>query len=395
MAKYCINDLELKGKRLLIRVDFNVPLNDQGAITDDTRIRAALPTVTYALDHGAKVLLLSHLGRPKGVRSARFSLSPVAPRLAAMLGRPVEMAEDCVGPAVKARIDRMGAGQVLMLENCRFHPGEETNDKEFSRALAELCDLYVNDAFGAAHRAHASTVGVTRFVERAASGFLMRRELEQLGALLDSPKRPFMAILGGAKVSDKIAVLGNLLPGLDSVMIGGGMAYTFLKAQGLEVGGSRVEADSLHAARDATREAERAKVAIHLPGDHVIAERLDASAPARVVEGAIPSGWLGLDIGPATRDRFVQEIGRARTIFWNGPMGVFELAPFREGTYAIARALAASGAHTVVGGGDTAAALAGAGVGEKITHISTGGGASLEFLEGKELPGIAALPEKV
>jgi len=394
MAKYCIDDLELKGKRLLIRVDFNVPLDALGAITDDTRVRAALPTLTYALDRGAKVLLLSHLGRPKGVRSARFSLAPVAPRLAALLGRPVEMAEDCLGATVRGRIDRMGAGQVLMLENCRFHPEEEQNDERFSRALADLCDLYVDDAFGAAHRAHASTVGVTKFVTQAACGFLMRRELEQLGALLDSPKRPFMAILGGAKVSDKIGVLANLLSGLDSVMIGGGMAYTFLKAQGHEVGNSRLEPDYLSAARETMRGAERARVPIRLPSDHVIAERLDASAPAEVVEGAIPSGWSGLDIGPATRDRFVQEIGRAKTIFWNGPMGVFELSPFREGTFTIARALAASGAHTVVGGGDTAAALAAAGVSERISHISTGGGASLEFLEGKELPGIAALADK-
>ncbi len=392
--KYCIDDLELRGKRLLIRVDFNVPLDEQGTITDDTRIRAALPTITYAVEHGARVLLLSHLGRPKGRRSAKLSLTPVAVRLAALLGRPVEMAEDCVGPSVRARIDRMGAGHLVMLENCRFHPGEEENDETFSRTLAELCDLYVNDAFGAAHRAHASTVGVTKFVARAACGFLMRRELQHLGALRDSPTRPFMAILGGAKISDKIGVLANLLSRIDSVMIGGGMAYTFLKAQGHGVGSSRVESDYLSVARETMMEAERAKVSICLPADHVIAERLDANAPVRVVEGTIPAGWLGLDIGPDTRGRFVQEIGRAKTVLWNGPMGVFELAPFREGTFTIAKALAVSRAHTVVGGGDTAAAVARAGVGKQITHISTGGGASLEFLEGKALPGIAALADK-
>lgn len=394
MAKLCIDDLDLKGKRLLIRVDFNVPLDEQGAVTDDTRVRAALPTINYAVHHGAMALLLSHLGRPKGGPSAKLSLRPVAARLSALLGRPVEMADDCVGDGVKIRIDGMAEGQVLMLENCRFHSGEEKNDETFARSLAELCDLYVNDAFGAAHRAHASTVGVTRFVKQAACGFLMRTELEHLGALLDSPKRPFVTILGGAKVSDKIGVLTNLLSKVDSFVIGGGMAYTFLKAQGYEVGSSLVEADRLSMARETMEEARRSKVAIHLPTDHIIAERIDANAPTRRVEGTIPIGWLGLDIGPSTLARFVREVGRAGTVLWNGPMGVFEMPPFREGTFAIARAVATSGAHSVVGGGDTAAAVAQAGVAEKMTHISTGGGASLELLEGKELPGIAALSEK-
>jgi len=392
--KYCIDDLELKGKRLLIRVDFNVPLDEQGTITDDTRVRAALPTINYAIGHGAKVLLISHLGRPKGGPSAKFSLRPVAVRLSALLRRPVEMAEDCVGPQVKAQIGMMGAGQVLMLENCRFHSEEEKNDEAFTRALADLCDLYVNDAFGAAHRAHASTVGVTRFVKQAACGFLMRTELQQLGALLDSPKQPFVAILGGAKVSDKIGVLANLFSKVDSFLIGGGMAYTFLKVQGHDVGGSLVEADRLTVAAETMEQARRAKVSIHLPTDHIIAERVDASAPTRRVEGAIPSGWMGLDIGPATLSRFVREIGQAKTILWNGPMGVFELLPFQGGTFGVARAVAASGAYSVIGGGDTAAAVAQAGVADKMTHISTGGGASLEFLEGKELPGIAALTDK-
>jgi len=394
MAKLCIDDLELKGKRLLIRVDFNVPLDDQGTITDDIRIRGALPTINYAVGQGAKVLLISHLGRPKGGPFSKFSLRPVAVRLSELLRRPVEMAEDCVGPDVKARIERMGAGQVLMLENCRFHPEEEKNDEAFARTLAHLCDLYVNDAFGAAHRAHASTVGVTRFVKQAACGFLMRTELQHLGALLDSPKRPFVTILGGAKVSDKIGVLANLLPKVDSFLIGGGMAYTFLKVQGQEVGSSLVEADRLTVAGETMERARRSKVAIHLPTDHIIAERVDAGAPTKRVEGTIPSGWMGLDIGPVTLSRFAQEVGQAKTILWNGPMGVFELPPFREGTFGLAKAVAASGADSVIGGGDTAAAVAQAGVADKMTHISTGGGASLEFIEGKELPGIAALTDK-
>lgn len=394
MAKLCIDDLKLSGKRLLIRVDFNVPMNEQGMITDDTRIRAALPTINYAVQHGAKVLLISHLGRPKGNPSLKFSLRPAAERLATLLGNPVGMAEDCVGSGVKARIDRMAAGQVMLLENCRFHLEEEKNDEEFSRALAELCDLYVNDAFGTAHRAHASTVGVTRFVSQSASGFLMQKELVQLGALLDHPKRPFIAILGGAKVSDKIGVLANLLPKVDSLLIGGGMAYTFLKAQGQEVGSSRFEADGLKIAQETMEQAGRSNVAIHLPSDHVIAERIDAHASTMQVEGSIPIGSMGLDIGPATISRFIREIERANTILWNGPMGVFELLPFREGTFALAKAVAAGHAHSVIGGGDTAAAVSLAGVAEQMTHISTGGGASLEFLEGKELPGIAALTDK-
>jgi phosphoglycerate kinase len=394
VAKLCIDDLDVGGKRLLIRVDFNVPLDERGEVADDTRLRATLPTITYAAERGAKVLLLSHLGRPKGAPSDRLSLRPVAVRLSALLGRPVAMAEDCVGPRVAARVDRMADGDILMLENSRFHPGEEENDQAFSRALADLCDVYVNDAFGTAHRAHASTVGVTRFVRQAACGFLMRRELEQLDALLGSAPRPFVAILGGAKVADKIGVMTNLLSRVDAFLVGGGMAYTFLKARGDAVGDSLVETDRLPVAGDVLRRAGRANVPIHLPGDHVIAERVAADAPARVVAGPIPSGWLGLDIGPETVRRFTQEIRRARTILWNGPMGVFELSPFQAGTFAIARAIAASGAHSVIGGGDTVAAVAQAGVAEQVTHISTGGGASLEYLEGAELPGVAALSDK-
>lgn len=394
MAKLCIDDLELQGKRLLIRVDFNVPIDEQGTITDDTRIRAALPTINHAVRHGAKVLLISHLGRPKGGPNPKFSLRPVVGRLTTLLGSQVEMAEDCIGQAVKARTDRMPPGQVLLLENCRFHSEEEKNDETFSRALAELCDLYVNDAFGTAHRAHASTVGVTRFVKQSACGFLMQTELKQLGMLLARPARPFIAILGGAKVSDKIGVLANLLPKVDGFLIGGGMAYTFLKAQGHEVGDSRVEADGLRIAQETMEQAGRLHVGIHLPSDHVIAERIAADAPTRHVDGTIPSGFMGLDIGPATIGRFVREVERAKTILWNGPMGVFELPPFQDGTFALAKAVATSGAHSVIGGGDTAAAVVQAGVAEQMTHISTGGGASLEFLEGKELPGIAALTDR-
>ena len=394
MPKLCIDDLELPGKRLLIRVDFNVPMDSHGTITDDTRIRAALPTISYAIRHGAKVLLISHLGRPKGGPNPKFSLGPVAERLAVLLGDSVEMAEDCVGAEVQARIDRMEPGHVLLLENCRFHPEEEKNDEKFAKALAELCDLYVNDAFGTAHRAHASTVGVTRFVKQSACGFLMQTEIKQLRTLLDRPERPFIAILGGAKVSDKIGVLANLLPKVDSLLIGGGMAYTFLKAQGHEVGSSRVEADGLRVAQETMEQARRSNVAIHLPSDHVIAERIDADAPTKQVEGSIPIGSMGLDIGSETISRFTREVGRAKTILWNGPMGVFELLPFREGTFALAKAVAACHAHSVIGGGDTAAAVSMAGVAEQMTHISTGGGASLEFLEGKELPGIAALTDK-
>ena len=393
MPKLSVDQLDLSGRRVFVRVDFNVPLED-GRVSDDTRITAAIPTIQCCLKAGASVVLASHLGRPKGQPDPRYSLAPVAGRLDEILGVPTPLLPDCIGPVVEERVRALGPGQAVVLENLRFHPGEEQNDDAFARALASPADVYVNDAFAAAHRAHASIEAITRYLQPAAAGLLMSRELATLERIFERPERPLWAILGGAKVSDKIGVLGNLLSGLDSVMIGGGMAYTFLKAQGREVGSSRLEPDYLTAARETMGQAERARVPIRLPADHVIAERLDASAPARVAEGAIPSGWLGLDIGPATRDRFVQEIGRAKTVFWNGPMGVFELAPFREGTFTIARALAASGAHTVVGGGDTVAALTGAGVGEKITHISTGGGASLEFLEGKELPGIAALPEK-
>jgi len=395
MAKMSITDVELKGKRVLMRVDFNVPLNEKQEVTDDTRIKAALPTIRYAMDKGAKLLLISHLGRPKGKVVPALSLAPVAARLSKLLGKPVPLAPDCIGEAVKAEAAKLQPGQVLMLENCRFHAGDEKNDEGMSRALAELCDLFVNDAFGTAHRAHASTVGVTKFVPVSVAGFLMAKEVEYLGRALHNPARPFVAVLGGAKVSDKIGVLKNLVTKVDALLVGGGMAYTFLKAQGMEIGASLLEADKLEMAKEILNQARAKGVTFLLPMDHIVAEKPDAAATTRIVDStAIPAGWMGLDIGPKAREAFAKVIRGAKTVVWNGPMGVFELVPFAEGTVAIARAIAASGATSIVGGGDSVAAVAQAGVTEKMTHISTGGGASLEFLEGIELPGVAALTEK-
>jgi phosphoglycerate kinase len=392
MQKLTIDRLELKGKRVLLRVDFNVPLDKSLRVSDDTRIRAALPTIRYAMDKGAKVILISHLGRPQGKVIPEMSLRPVAVRLSELLGKEVRMAEDCVGEKVKAEIERMKEGEVLLLENCRFHKEEEENDPAFSRALAELADIYVNDAFGTAHRAHASTVGVTRFLPVAAAGFLMQKEIRYLRDAIQRPERPFVAILGGAKVSDKIGVIRNLMTKVDSLLIGGAMAYTFEKAQGLAVGSSRVEEDKIALARELLQDASARGLRLLLPQDHVVAPTAEPGAPTQVVaSGSIPEGWKGLDIGPRTIEAYGAEIARARTIFWNGPLGVFEVEPFSRGTLAIARAIAASTATSIVGGGDSAAAVTQAGVAEAITHISTGGGASLEFLEGIELPGLAAL----
>ncbi|HWY48498.1 MAG TPA: phosphoglycerate kinase [Bryobacteraceae bacterium] len=390
MPKASIRDLDLKNKTVFIRVDFNVPLAPGGQkITSDKRIRESLPTIRYALEHGAAVILASHLGRPKGQPNPEMSLKPAAARLSELLGQPVRMAPDCVGPEVEKM--RPKPGEVLLLENLRFHAGEEQNDPGFSKQLASLCDVYVNDAFGSAHRAHASTVGMIQYVKHAASGLLMDKELEYLNKATKNPARPCIAILGGAKVSDKIEVIENLMKFVDQILIGGAMAYTFMKAQAQQVGKSLVEEDKVSLAKDLLA---RAGGKLLLPKDHVVAAELKEGAEHSVVK-EIPDGMIGVDIGPATIEAYAAAISRAKTIIWNGPMGVFEKPPFDRGTVALAQAVAASGAVSVVGGGDSEKAVKSAGVADKISHISTGGGASLEFLAGIELPGVAALPDKV
>jgi len=395
MPKLSIRDLSLNGKRVFMRVDFNVPLNDALEITDDTRIQASLPSTKLAVEKGARLILSSHLGRPKGKPNPKMSLKPAAARLSALLGKPVAFASDCIGPDVEAMAKAMKDGDVLLLENLRFHPEEEKNDPEFSKELAALAEVYVNDAFGSAHRAHASTEGITKFLSPCAAGLLMERELEYLGKAVQNLERPYIAIVGGAKVSDKIELLQNLMKFANSVLIGGAMAYTFLKAKGIEVGLSRVEDDKLDLARDLMQFGERREIKVCLPTDHIVAEKLDASAAAEVVNSdSIPTNRLGVDIGPATRAAYAAEIARAKTIVWNGPMGVFEIDQFAEGTLAVARAVADSPAVSIVGSGDSVAAVHKAGIEAKISHISTGGGASLEFLSGMTLPGVAALSEK-
>jgi len=389
MPKLSIRDLDLRGKRAFIRVDFNVPLAARGAeITSDKRIRASLPTIRYALEHNAGLVLASHLGRPKGKPNPEMSLRPAAHRLEELLGKTVRMAPDCIGPEVEAMLP--APGEVLLLENLRFHPEEEKNDPEFSRRLAVLADLYVNDAFGSAHRAHASTHGMVRLLPRAAAGLLMEKEIEYLTLVTENPPTPCVAILGGAKVSDKIEVIDNLLKFVDRILIGGAMAYTFLLARGEPVGRSLVESDKTDLARKLL---ENAGDKLMLPVDHVVAPEIKGDAPTAVVE-EVPADRMGLDIGPRTVDAYEAVIAGARTIIWNGPMGVFETPPFDRGTVAVAKAIAASGATSVVGGGDSEKAVKSAGVSDSITHISTGGGASLEFLAGIELPGVAVLPVK-
>ena len=396
MRKRTIETMEVRGRRVLVRVDFNVPIAD-GAIGDDTRIRAALPTIRAILAGGGKAILMSHLGRPKGVPDPAFTLRPVADRLQELLDAPVHFvdhATEPTGPATRQAIDLLNEGEVLVLENTRFHAGETKNDPELAGELAALADVYVNDAFGTCHRAHASTEGVAHRVEEAGMGLLLDKEIEYLSRLLDSPEPPYVAVLGGAKVSDKIGVIENLLDRVDALLIGGAMSYTFLKALGHETGASRVEADRLD---DAKALYEQACGKIRLPVDHVTARAFDNEAPRRIVSGAIPEGEMGLDIGPETIGEYARAIGEARTIVWNGPMGVFEMSNFAAGTFAVAKALAGATAHgalTVVGGGDSVAAVSQTGYEDLVSHVSTGGGAMLEFLEGKTLPGIAALSDR-
>jgi len=398
MTKLTIQDLDLRGKRVFVRVDFNVPLKD-GVVTDDTRIRETLPTLKLAMEKGGRLVLASHLGRPKGGPDAKYSLKPAAKKLEELLDKPVAFAADCVGPDAEAKSKALKDGDVLVLENVRFHPEEEKNDEAFSKQLAALCDdLFVCDAFGSAHRAHASVVGITRFVKQAAAGLLMERELAYIGKAISNPTRPFVAIIGGAKVSDKIEVVENLMKIADAMLIGGGMAYTFLKAQGACIGKSLVEEDKLDLARKILADVKQQNFRLLLPLDNVVTPEFKADAPTKVVEvSAIPPDQMGLDIGPKTIAAYSAEIAKAKTIVWNGPMGVFEMPAFAKGTLAVAHAVAdatSSGAISIVGGGDSVAAIHQSGLAGKISHISTGGGASLEFLGGRKLPGVEALSNK-
>jgi phosphoglycerate kinase len=402
MPKLSIRDLDLEGKRLFLRVDFNVPIKE-GTVEDDTRIRAAIPTINYATEHGARVILASHLGRPKGQHVDKYSLRPVAAHLSSLIGKTVGFAEDCVGEAAKSKVDALQNGEVLLLENLRFHAGEEKNDQAFAEELGGLCDLYVNDAFGTAHRAHASTVGITAFVEQAAAGLLMEKELEYLGRVISDPEHPFVAILGGAKVSDKIPVINALIDRkVDRLLIGGAMAYTFLKAEGFTVGKSLVENDQLETALQIKQRCQTSGVALLLPTDHQVVDSYEPIKGSEILAKTIPieftnAGHAGMDIGVECVAHFSNALKDAKTIIWNGPMGVFEEPPFNQGTIGIALAVAEAadrGATVIVGGGDSVAAVTQAGVADRITHISTGGGATLEFLAGIELPGVAALSEK-
>ena len=390
MKKKTIKDIDVKGKKVLTRVDFNVPLDENLNITDDNRITAALPTIRYALENGARLILMSHLGRPKGKVVEEMRLKPAARRLSELLNQEVKTIDDCVGAPVKEAVEALSPGEVLLLENLRFHPGEEKNDPGFSQALAGLGEIYVNDAFGAAHRAHSSTEGVAKFLP-AVSGFLLQKEMDYLGAVVANPRKPFVVILGGAKVSDKIGVIENLLGKVDAFLIGGGMAYTFLKAKGVEIGSSKLEADKLPIASELLSRAEKEGVKILLPVDNVITDTLEQGGQVRQAGEAVPEGWLGVDVGPKTVENFKARLSSAKTILWNGPLGICEREEFARASREIAEYISGLEATTIIGGGDTAAAAAKFGLSEKMSHVSTGGGASLEFLAGKELPGIAAL----
>ncbi len=395
VGKITINDLELKGKRVFIRVDFNIPLDENQQITDDTRIRSALPTINKAMEKGGRVILASHLGRPKGKVDPKFSLKPVAERLQTLIGKPVAFAADCIGPDVENLANNLNDGDVLLLENVRFHDEETKNDEEFSKSLAKLADVYVNDAFGTAHRAHSSTAGITKFVSQSAAGFLMQKELEFLKGSIDNPVKPFVSIIGGAKVSGKIDVLENLADKVDKVIIGGGMANTFFKAMGYEIGDSLCEGEMLDVARSIMEKMKANNVEFILPTDCVIAQEVKAGAETKIVSAeAVPAGWKILDIGPDSSMQFEEALKDVKTIVWNGPMGLFETEDFANGTFALAKAIAKSDATSIIGGGDSVLAVKRAGVDKDVTFISTGGGASLELLEGKELPGVTALTDK-
>jgi phosphoglycerate kinase len=398
MNKQSIDKIDLKGKRVFVRVDFNVPLDENLNITDDIRIVESLPTIKKIINDGGKAILASHLGRPKGGPNPKYSLKPVAVRLSELLNKEVKLAPDCVGDEVKSLVEQMQDGDVLLLENVRFHPEEEKNDPEFSKKLSELADVYVNDAFGSAHRAHASTEGITKYVSTSVAGYLMQKELDYLGSAIANPERPFIAILGGAKISGKIDVINNLIDKVDTLIIGGGMAFTFFKAQGKEIGKSLLEEDKVELAKEILNKVSNSNVKFLLPVDVVVAPEFNNDSPSAVVSiDEIPSDKMGLDIGPKTVELFRDEILKSKTIVWNGPMGVFEMDNFAKGTFEIAKALADAtkqGAITVIGGGDSAAAISKAGLKENVSHVSTGGGASLEFLEGKILPGVAALNDE-
>ncbi|MBI4387586.1 MAG: phosphoglycerate kinase [Candidatus Omnitrophica bacterium] len=393
MKKQTLQDIDVKGKRVIVRVDFNVPLDSNGNIIDDARITKTLPTIRYLIEQNAKVILMSHLGRPKGKPEAKYSLKPVVEHLSRLLNQRVELQPDCIGPAIETRARSLKNGEILLLENLRFHVEEEKNDPHFAKQLAALAEVYVNDAFGTAHRAHASTEGVAHYLP-AVAGFLLAKEIEYFDKALENPKRPFVTILGGAKVSDKIKVIENLLTKVDHLLIGGAMAYTFLKAGGHQIGASKVEAEGIETAKIVIAKAKQQNVEILLPVDHVITQEINEQARIQICEGDIPAGWLGVDVGPKTIEIFCNVLKKSNTVIWNGPLGIFEMKPFELGTWKVAECLTQIKATTIIGGGDTAAAVAKFNLEDKMSHVSTGGGASLEYLEGRSLPGIQILKEK-